>query len=194
MARLEMMGLLPLYGMAGALIPYVAFNYGQENWERIRSGVRIFLLGTGLIILPIMAVLILGAPWLVLPFRSDAQVTELAMHAIRIAALAHIFAPLELALFGTAQGLKRPWYSLFTSIARLLVFRYPLAVFFASFWGVNGVYWSQPLAVALSGILSGILLWRLLTGEVFQSRVPGMKKWIIAKFKGFFGELVQTYR
>ncbi|WP_276624200.1 MATE family efflux transporter [Syntrophomonas wolfei] len=172
MARLEMMGLLPLYGMAGALIPYVAFNYGQENWERIRSGVRIFLLGTGLIILPIMAVLILGAPWLVLPFRSDAQVTELAMHAIRIAALAHIFAPLELALFGTAQGLKRPWYSLFTSIARLLVFRYPLAVFFASFWGVTGVYWSQPLAVALSGILSGILLWRLLTGQVFQSRLP----------------------
>ncbi|MDD4627266.1 MAG: hypothetical protein PHP87_09345, partial [Syntrophomonas sp.] len=63
-------------------------------------------------------------------------------------------------------------YSLFTSIARLLVFRYPLAVFFASFWGVTGVYWSQPLAVALSGILSGILLWRLLTGEFFQAKLP----------------------
>lgn len=161
MARLEMMGLLPLYGMAGALIPYVAFNYGQANWERIRSGVRIFLLGTILIILPIMATLILGAPWLVLPFRSDVQVAELAMHAIRIAALAHIFAPLELALFGTAQGLKRPWYSLCTSIARLLVFRYPLAVIFASTWGVTGVYWSQPIAVALSGAVSGYLLWKI---------------------------------
>lgn len=162
MARLEMMGLLPLYGMAGALIPFIAFNYGQKNWERIRSGARIVVLGTGLIVLPIMAVLIFGAPWLVLPFRADARVAELAMHAIRIAALAHILAPFEMGLYGTAQGLKRPWYALITSGMRLLVFRYPLAVLFASYWGVTGVYWSQPVAVALSGIISGCLLWRLL--------------------------------
>ncbi len=97
-----------------------------------------------------------------LPFRSGGQVAELARHAIRIAALAHIMAPFELALLGTAQGLKRPWYPLIASGARLLVFRYPLAVIFASCWGVTGVYWSQPAAVAMSGLISGFLLWQLL--------------------------------
>ncbi len=162
MAKLEMMGLLPLYGMAGALIPFMAFNYGRGNWNRIQSGVRFFLLGTTLTVIPIMIVLILGASWLVLPFRSGGQVAELAKHAIRIAALAHIMAPFELALLGTAQGLKRPWYPLIASVTRLLVFRYPLAMLFASCWGITGVYWSQPAAVAMSGLIAGFLLWQLL--------------------------------
>lgn len=162
MSRLEMMFMLPLNGMAGALIPFIAFNYGQGNWTRIKQGIRFFLLAAVSFLLPVIALVILGAKWLVLPFGSVTDVGNLSIHAIRIAALGDILAPLELVLYGTAQGLKKPLYPLIAMGARILIFRYPLAVVFASTWGVYGVYWSQPVAMVLSAILSCILLWRLL--------------------------------
>ncbi len=162
MSRLEMMFMLPLNGMAGALIPFIAFNYGQGNWNRIQQAIRVFLLAAVSFLLPVIAIVVLSAKWLVLPFGSEVEVAELSIRAIRIAALGDILAPLELVLYGTAQGLKRPLYPLIAMGARILIFRYPLAVFFASNWGVYGVYWSQPVAMILSAILSSILLWRLL--------------------------------
>lgn len=97
MSRLEMLGLLPLNGMASAMIPFIAFNYGQGQYERIGNGIRFFLMAATLFILPIMA-LFIGIPhYLMLPFRADTEVLRLGSYALRVSALGHILAPIELA-------------------------------------------------------------------------------------------------
>ncbi len=162
MSRLEMMALLPLYGMAGALIPFMAFNFGQGKHHRIREGVRFCLLSSSVIVLPIMAIFIFLPHLLMFPFQADSTVRELGAYAIRTAALAHIFMPVDLALYGTSQGLKKPWYPLITSGMRLLFLRYPLALLFAYCWGIRGIYWSQPASMSITAMLSALLLWKLL--------------------------------
>ena len=161
MSRLEMLGLLPLNGMAAAMIPFMAYNYAQNKTERIREGVKYFLLLATVFIIPIMAVFIIFPHYLLLPFRADGEVMELGSYAIRVSAFGHLLVPLDLALFSLAQGLQKPWYSLFTLGLRILLFRYPLAIYLASVWGVRGVYWCQPSATALAAVVSAFLLWRL---------------------------------
>lgn len=161
MSRLEMLGLLPLSGMAASMIPFMAYNNAQKNVDRIREGVKYFLfMATGFII-PIMAVFIIFPHFLMLPFRAEGEVMALGSYAIRVTALGHILVPVDLALFSLAQGLQRPVYSLITLGMRVLLFRYPLAVFLGAAFGVRGVYWCQPGSTALGAVVSAIILWKL---------------------------------
>ena len=161
MSRMAMLGLLPLSGMAAAMIPFMAFNYAQKKYDRIRAGVKYFLLIATAFVLPIMALFIIFPHYLMLPFRSEGEVMALGSYAIRVAALGYILVPIDLALFSLVQGLQKPWYSLFTLALRILLLRYPLAVYLASIRGMRGVYWCEPISTALAAVVSAFLLWRL---------------------------------
>lgn len=162
MSRLEMLGQLPLLGMGGALVPFIAFNYGRQNFDRIREGVRVCLLASYVMVLPVMALFIFMPHYLVIPFQADAEVGRLAAYAISAAALGHLFIPLEMAMYGAAQGLKKSGYPLVAIGIRILLARYPLALLFAVTWGVKGVFWSQPASMLISGALSAAFIWLLL--------------------------------
>jgi putative MATE family efflux protein len=161
MSRLEMLGLLPLNGMAASLIPFMAYNNAQKKFERIAKGVKYFLLMATAFIIPIMAIFIIFPHYLMLPFRAEGEVMALGSYAIRVAALGHILVPIDLALFSLAQGLQKPVYSLFTLGVRILLLRYPLAIFLGSTFGVQGVYWCQPGSTALGAVVSAFILWKL---------------------------------
>jgi len=65
MSRIEMMVLLPLFGLSSTLIPFIAFNYGEKNYERIRGAVVICLSAGFAILIPVMIFFFFGAHWLV---------------------------------------------------------------------------------------------------------------------------------
>lgn len=165
MSRLAMLGLLPLNGMAASMISFMSFNYAQMKVKRIVEGIKYFLLLATLFILPVMLLFIAFPHILLLLFQAEGKVMELGSYAIRVAALGYILVPVDLALFSLAQGLQKPLYSLFTLVLRILVLRYPLAVYLALNWGVRGVYWCEPISMGLAAIFSALLLGRLL-GEI----------------------------
>ncbi len=162
MSRLEMLGLLPLNGMAASMIPFLSFNLGQYKYQRIKEGIKFFFVVAVVFVLPMMTIFILLPQYLMLPFQSSTEVMELGKHAIRITAYGHILAPVELALYSLAQGLQKPWYPMFTLGMRVIVLRYTLALYLASRWGAFGIYWCQPLSMALGAIISFIILRKLL--------------------------------
>lgn len=161
MSRLEMLGLLPLSGMAASMIPFMAYNSAQEKVERIRAGVKYFLLMATAFIIPIMTVFIIFPNYLMLPFRAEGEVMALGSYAIRVAAMGHLLVPIDLALFSLAQGLQKPVFPLCTLGLRVLLFRYPLAIFLGLAFGVRGVFWCHPSATALGAVVSAIILWKL---------------------------------
>jgi Na+-driven multidrug efflux pump len=159
-----MLGLLPLNGMAASMIPFMSFNNAQMKVERINEGIKYFLLLATVFILPIIMIFIAFPHILLLLFQAEGKIMELGSYAVRVAALGYILVPIDLALFSLAQGLQKPVYPLFTLILRILVFRYPLAVYFAATWGVRSVYWCEPVSMGVAAIFSAFLLWRLTNG------------------------------
>jgi len=162
MSRLEMLGLLPLSGMAASMIPFISYNMGQYKYQRIKDGIRFFFVVAVVLVLPMMTIFITLPQYLMLPFRNSTEVMELGKHAIRIAAFGHILAPIELALYSLAQGLQKPWYPMFTLGMRVIVLRYTLALYLGARWGVFGIYWCQPSSMALGAIISCVILWKLM--------------------------------
>lgn len=162
MSRLEMLGLLPLNGMAASMIPFLSFNMGRHKYQRIKDGIKFFFIIAIIFVLPMMTIFILLPQYLMLPFRASPEVMELGKYAIRIAAFGHILAPIDLALYSLAQGLQKPWYPMFTLGIRVIILRYTLALYLASRWGAFGIYWCQPSSMALGAIISCVLLWKLM--------------------------------
>lgn len=158
MSRLELFSLMPLFGVGSALIAFTSYNAAAGNYQRIREGLWKAALVSGVFVLPIMVFFIFWPEIAVWPFQAGDEVRGLAAGAIRIAAWAHIVCPLELILFGLAQGLRKPVFYLPAVIVRLFVLRYPLAYVLAGLYGLAGVYWSQPLANLGTAIVSGFLI------------------------------------
>lgn len=161
-SRLEMMLVLPLYGLASSLIPFTGFNLGKGSVDRIREAVRLCLRICYLIQIPVGIAVWLGAREIISLFETDADVLELSTFAFRAALAGYLFVPLELVMTNLAQGLKKPKYTFYVNVSRVLLLRLPLAVAFGLMWGGQGTYLSHPVSMTVTGLASAFLLRRLL--------------------------------
>lgn len=161
-SRLEQMIVLPLYGLSCSLIPFVGFNLGAGNSERIREAVKISIKVCYVILLPTCLLLWLYAPAVIGLFRPGPEVLKLSSYAFRVALLGYWLVPVELIVIGLAQGIKRPKYTLLINVVRLLLLRLPLAFLFAYLWDGEGAYASHTVSMIISGLVCLFLLRRLL--------------------------------
>ncbi|MEA3333021.1 MAG: MATE family efflux transporter [Pseudomonadota bacterium] len=160
--RIEQMAILPLYGLSCALVPFIGFNLGLKRFDRIKEGCRAALLGCYVIIIPTITIFWFQADAIMHIFKPSPEVFKLATFTLRIIGLGYLFTPFELVMTSLSQGLKQPKYSLFINCLRFLVLRVPLALFFSQFWGGHGIYISLPVSLTISGIVSFLLMRRLL--------------------------------
>jgi putative MATE family efflux protein len=161
-SRLEQMIILPLYGLACALIPFVGFNQGAGNTGRIREGIRAALTGSYAVLIPAAALMWLYAPEIISLFRPEPEVLLLCVHAFRLALLGYWLAPFELVMNGTAQGLRQSHYTLIINLLRLVALRLPLAVLFSRVWGGESVYASHMVSIIVTGFVCVFILRHLM--------------------------------
>lgn len=163
MSRTELMIVLPLFGLSSSLIPYMGYNLGRRRYDRIREGVALALkLGLTAMIAAAIALFLFAGHILVL-FQLEPHVLALARTAVRCSALGLPFWVLEVVLYGVAQGLEHPKFTLGMSVFRMLGARLPLALAFAGLWGARGVFVSHPVSIVLGSLLAVLLLHRLLS-------------------------------
>ncbi|NPA25558.1 MAG: MATE family efflux transporter [Deltaproteobacteria bacterium] len=161
-ARIEQILILPLYGLSSALIPFIGFNLGRGQHERIRAGCRTALYGCYLLLVPMVLLFWFVPEHLIGIFRPAAGVLTAGAFALKAVGPGYLFTPFELILTGLSQGLKKPRYSLMINALRLLALRLPLAWIFSRFWGAYGVYIALSVSFAISGLASLGLMRRLL--------------------------------
>jgi putative MATE family efflux protein len=161
-SRMEQMLILPIYGLTCALIPFVGYNMGMGNGQRVREATRLCIRACYLVLIPASALLAVFSSTVFGLFDPGPEVAALAVYAFRAALAGFVLAPVDLVVLGVAQGAKRPGYSLFLGFFRLLALRLPLAFVFSHFLGGRGVYLSHPASLIASGMLSLYLLHRLL--------------------------------
>ena len=162
MSRTEMMVMLPVMGLSNALANFTSFNMGRRDYGRVKQGVRFFLQVSWVIVAPVMLLFIFFPQGIIALFRPAPDLQAMAGIAVMASGVSGFFVPLNFALTGLAQGMKRPQYMVGFAFVYLICLRIPLANEFAARWGEQGVFWSHPTATACSALLSVILLWRLL--------------------------------
>jgi putative MATE family efflux protein len=156
--RVEGLAFLPVFGINGALIPFVGFNLGKNDLRRVRQAVKaaaaastLFMTGVGIMIYawpqPVLAL-----------FRPTPLVSDLAIASIRASATGYIFAALDITFWGVFQGTGHSSFGMVAQFVRTIGVRVPLALWLSSRRGLGGLWWCQPLSVMASFAVSALLL------------------------------------
>ena len=137
---------VPIQGLTQGVQPIISYNYGAKNFDRVKKTFKL------LIIISFTATTLGCLTIIIFPeifVRMFTQKEELAMltsQMIKIYMAGMWAFGIQMACQSTFMGLGQAKISLFLALLRKVVLLIPLALLLPIKFGVNGIYYSEPIA------------------------------------------------
>ena len=159
--KLQSFFFMPLFGLNGATISIIAFNYGAQKPERIvktlkvASAAALTLMFTGLIVFQAVPELLLGM------FNPSDEFLRIGCVALRTISWCFPVAAVCIVLGACFQALGNGIYSTITSICRQMLVLLPVAYLLSLTGEVNNVWLAFPIAELASAVATMFLFRRI---------------------------------
>ena len=159
--KLQSFFFMPLFGLNGATISIIAYNYGARKPERIVKTLK----QAGAVALGMMIACFLTfqlVPDLLLGmFNPSDAFLEIGRSCLRTISWAFPIAAIGITLSGSFQALGNGIYSTITSLCRQMFVLLPVAYLMSLSGNVNMVWLAYPIAEVVSAAVSIILFLRI---------------------------------
>lgn len=151
-----------LYGIADSLSPALGYNWGAENYGRVKRIVKCAYIGTAIIGLVSTAFLFFFPGTVASWFVKEADVGLLAMstHAIRLFCCAYLFRWMAVTTQSFFSAIEKPLAATVMAVAVAFVFP---TVLLGAFWGLglDGIWLNFAMTNLLAVLLAVFMLLRL---------------------------------
>ena len=139
---------MPLHGLSQGMQPIVSFNYGAENYERVRKAFLITLGSCLTYSFLLWGVAMLLPDKLAGIFSTDAEMIDYTAWALRIYMAVQCLFGAQLACQQTFVALGKAVQSLFLAILRKIILLIPLIYLLPNFFEdkVFAVFLAEPVA------------------------------------------------
>lgn len=156
--RMLMFALFPVLGVTQGFLPIAGYNYGSEQFPRVRESInKAILYSCGLALL-IFALIMIFPESIVTVFTQDAAVLEDTPWAMRMVFAAVPIIGIQLIGSAYFQAIGKATPALLLTLTRQGFFFIPLVLILPGFYGELGVWISFPIADVLSTIVTGYFL------------------------------------
>lgn len=148
-----------LYGISDSLSPAVGYNWGAQNYDRVKKIVRCAYIGTAIIGL-VSTSFLFFFPRTVTSWFVNANETKLlniAPRAIRLFCFAYLFRWIGVTTQGFLSAIEKPFMATVMSLGTAFVFPVVLLGGLWSF-GLDGIWFNFVGVNILTAIISGIFL------------------------------------
>jgi putative MATE family efflux protein len=168
--RVQSIAMMPLFGMTGAAMSIIAFNYGAQNRKRVMRTWRIALTA-GIVMMVLMSSVFLLLPDQILSlFNATDEMLRIGRSALTIIPLGLVFASASIVCSVMFQAIGKGTYSMYLSLARQLLVLVPAAWLLSKiFHDVTSVWWAFPLAEVFT-----IAVALLMFVRIYNSRIRTM--------------------
>ncbi len=155
-----------LYGISDSLAPAIGFNWGAENYTRVKKLVKCAYVGTGLVGL-VTTTVMCSFPNVIASMFVNAEDTMLLAEssgAIRMFCLAYLFRWFVVTTQGFLSAIEKPMLATIMSVSFAFVFP---VLMLGALWGLglNGI-WLNFVGVNILGVILGIVLLLVVAREV----------------------------
>lgn len=144
----------PITGLTNAAQPILGYNYGAQEYIRVKKTVRV---------LTIIAIVYTMAIWVIVSifpeafihlFSQEVQVKQLGRSAIHIYFFGFFMMAFQFCGQCTFTALGKAKRAVFFSLFRKIVIVVPLTLLLPGVFGmgVNGVFWAEPISNAIGGV------------------------------------------
>lgn len=145
---------LPVTGLTHGAQPVIGFNYGANQYKRVRAGIA-FMSITGMVFTTVCWVLVLTHPRELLSlFSSDTALVEMGVRSMQIYFFGFFLMSFQFAGQSTFVALGKSRQAIFFSLLRKAVIVFPLTLLLPKVagLGVDGVFLAEPISNLLGGV------------------------------------------
>ena len=159
--KLQSFFFMPLFGLNGATISIIAFNYGARKPDRIMktqkiaSGTALVMMTLGLIVFQLFPDMLLSM------FNPTEAFLEIGRGALRTISWSFPVAAICITLGATFQALGNGMYTTITALCRQMLVLLPVAYLMSLTGNIHNVWLSYPIAEVVSGTLTAYFFLRI---------------------------------
>ena len=159
-SSIAMIFLMPTFGLVQGMQPIVGFNYGAKNYDRAKKTFVITAIASTTLFV-IGAIATQFAPQvLVGMFNKDAQLMSITINGLRKYTLALPLIGISIVGTNYIQSTGRAKMAMVLSLLRQVIVLIPMILILPKFLGLDGVWFAQPTADAVSSILTAIVIFK----------------------------------
>lgn len=157
-SRMLMFALFPILGITQGFIPIAGYNYGAQNYERVKESIQISIKYAALLASLIFVVILYFATPIVAIFTTDPKVIAETPNALRWVFAASPIIAIQLIGAAYFQAAGKAKKALLLTLSKQGFFLIPLVLILPNFFGIFGVWIAFPIADVLSTMLTGYFL------------------------------------
>lgn len=157
--RVVFIFLMIVQGLNQGTQPIVGYNYGAGQLTRSVGAYKLNVLCATIVTCVCFASCETAPRWIVSWFTTDAELTDIAAHALRIMAVMMPLVGFQMASVSFFTSLGKAHKSIFLSLTRQLIFLVPFLIVLPNYMGSDGIWYSLPLADLVSVITTAIMIY-----------------------------------
>ena len=145
-------------GVNQGMQPIAGYNYGAMKFDRMMRVLKYAVIGgtcvttTGFIVGEVFP------KQCVRLFTTDQTLIDLSVHAMRITMITFPIIGYQMVIANFFQSIGKAKVSIFLSLSRQLLFLIPMLLVLPSLYGVDGVWYSMPVADTISSVVTAIIM------------------------------------
>ena len=158
--RMMMFSLFPVYGITQGFLPIAGYNFGANNFERVKEVIYLAIKYASFFATLVFLVLMIFPEEITKVFTSDADVIRETPAAMRWVFLATPIIAIQLIGAAYFQGIGKAKTGLILALLRQGILFVPLILILPLFFGEMGAWISFPISDFLATIITGVVLIR----------------------------------
>jgi putative MATE family efflux protein len=168
-SRMLMFALFPILGVTQGFLPIAGYNYGAENYGRVKESILVSIQYAALLAAIIFVFILLFATPIVAVFTTDPKVISETPNALRWVFAASPIIAIQLIGAAYFQAAGKAKKALFLTLSKQGFFLIPLVLILPNFFGIFGVWLAFPIADVASTILTGYFLRKEMNTKLFKT-------------------------
>lgn len=144
--RVMMFANFPIMGITQGYMPIVGYNYGAKNWTRVRNVINLSIRSGTAIALVLFISILSFSEHIVAIFTKDAELIAETGSALKMVFIATPLIAVQLIGSAYFQAIGKAIPALLLTLTKQGFFLIPLILILPQFMGINGVWYSFPIA------------------------------------------------
>ena len=156
---INMLILMPIFGINQGAQPIIGYNYGAQQFDRVKETLRIAsLAATGVVILGFLFIMGFPQGFIQLFNKTDQNLISMGVKALRIFLLMLPLIGFQVVSTGYFFAVGKAKEAMFLSLIRQLLVLIPLVLILPHFFGLTGIFAAGPISDAISFVITALLL------------------------------------
>lgn len=158
-SKINMLFLSIVIGLSQGAQPIISFNYGAENYSRVKDAyLKAAGISTVIAVIASLCFQIFPRQIISLFGNGDDLYYQFAVKFMRVFLFCTFFNGLQPVTSNFFTSIGKATKGIFLSMTRQIIFLVPLVIIFPLFMGVEGVMYAGPIADGAAGLLAVILI------------------------------------